>query len=142
MLRIGETAFPREKYTIGFPIPNSPENSHTRNTDRATYVCNDNDKKGHEFEREQWGFCARVFREEKEAQNNVIVISKNKRNDFLKLHAVLPEDSSSVPSTHARWFTQPVTPTPRNLTRSSGLLEHPHTCDIHSNIYTKNKYKF
>jgi hypothetical protein len=65
-------------------------------------VCNNKEKRGHEFEREQGG--------KKQGRNNVIIVSKTylksqlkragKVAQWLRDCPVLAEDPSSVPSTH------------------------------------------
>lgn len=41
-------------------------------------VCNRNEKRGHEFEREHGGVDTRVCREEREVENNVIIYNHKK----------------------------------------------------------------
>jgi hypothetical protein len=45
----------------------------------------------------------------------------------LRVFAVLPEDSSSVPSIYVRQLTPPITSAPKNGT-FSGLCRHQHKC--------------
>jgi hypothetical protein len=40
--------------------------------------------RGHEFERRQGELYGRVWREERKGENNVIIISKYRGNNFLK----------------------------------------------------------
>jgi hypothetical protein len=50
----------------------------------CTHVETINNKIGHEFERDQESIYGRIWRKKMKEYNDVIIVSKNKRNYFIK----------------------------------------------------------
>jgi hypothetical protein len=76
-----------------------------------------------------------------EARFGLLVIKINIRSgdmaQQLRACTVLEEDPSSVLSTHAKWLVFLLTSAPDDLTPSSELFGHLHSC-THSHTHTQN----